>query len=128
MDGARSLLRDRLSLLVLAIALAVRVAQIAATRHWRPVSDPADYVRHAISIAHGHGMADSFLPGGGPSALRPPAYPYFLGGVFAVSGDSFTAGRVAAALLGVVAGFLIGLIAQQLWSRPAAFVAMALSA
>jgi 4-amino-4-deoxy-L-arabinose transferase-like glycosyltransferase len=113
---------------VLVLALAVRVAQIAATRHWAPVADPADYVRHAVSIANGHGMADSFLPGGGPSALRPPAYPYFLGGVFAVSGNSFTAGRLAAALLGVVAVFLTGLIAQQLWSRRAALVAMALAA
>jgi 4-amino-4-deoxy-L-arabinose transferase-like glycosyltransferase len=128
MDGARALLRGRSALLLLALALAVRVAQIAATRHWQPVADPADYVRHAVSIAHGHGMADSFLPGGGPSALRPPAYPYFLGGVFAVSGDSFTAGRLAAALLGVVSVALIGVIAQMLWSRTAALVAMAIAA
>jgi 4-amino-4-deoxy-L-arabinose transferase-like glycosyltransferase len=128
MDGARSLLRGRWPLLILAAALVVRVAQIAATPHWAPVGDPADYVRHAASIAGGHGMADSFLPGGGPSALRPPAYPYFLGGVFAVSGNSFTAGRLAAALLGVVSVALIGVIAQLLWSRRAAIVAMALAA
>src|SRR3954453_4000705 len=128
MDGARSLLRGRLPLLVLAMALVVRVAQIAATRHWQPVSDPADYVRHAASIADGHGMADSFLPGGGPSALRPPAYPYFLGGGFAVTGNSYTAGRLAAALLGAVSVALIGVIAQLLWSRRAAIVAMALAA
>ena len=128
MDGARWLLRGRWPLLILAVALAVRVAQIAATPHWQPVSDPADYVRHAASIAHGHGMADSFLPAGGPSALRPPAYPYFLGGVFAVSGDSYTAGRLAAALLGVVSVALIGLVALLLWSRAAALVAMAIAA
>jgi hypothetical protein len=73
MDGARSLVRSRLSLLILVVALVLRVAQIAATPHWQPVSDPADYVRHAVSIAHGHRMADSFLPHAGPSALRPPA-------------------------------------------------------
>lgn len=128
MDGARSLLRGRWPLFILALALVVRVAQIAATRHWQPVADPADYVRHAVSIAHGHGMADSFLPGGGPSALRPPAYPYFLGGVFAVSGDSFTVGRLAAALLGVVSVALIGVIAQLMWTRSAAIVAMAIAA
>lgn len=128
MDGARSLLRGRLPLLILAIALVVRVAQIAATPDWAPVADPADYVRHAKSIAGGHGMAASFLPGGGPSALRPPAYPYFLGGVFAASGDSYTAGRLAAALLGVVAVFLIGVIALRLLSRRVALVAMALAA
>ena len=128
MDGARSLLRSRWPLIILAVALAVRVAQIAATPHWQPVSDPADYVRHAVSIADGHGMADSFLPGGGPSALRPPAYPYFLGGVFAVSGDSFTAGRLAAALLGVLSVALIGLAASLLWTRTVAIAAMAIAA
>jgi 4-amino-4-deoxy-L-arabinose transferase-like glycosyltransferase len=128
MDGARSLLRGRWALLILALALVLRVAQIAATPHWQPVSDPADYVRHAVSISHGHGMADSFLPGRGPSALRPPAYPYFLGGVFAVSGDSFTAGRLAAALLGVISVALIGAIALLLCSRAAALAAMAIAA
>jgi 4-amino-4-deoxy-L-arabinose transferase-like glycosyltransferase len=128
MDGARSLLRGRWPLFVLGIALVVRVSQIGATPHWTPVADPADYVRHAVSIADGHGMADSFLPHGGPSALRPPAYPYFLGGVFAVSGDSFTAGRLAAALLGVLTVALIGVIAQLLWSRRVAIAAMALAA
>lgn len=113
---------------ILGIALAVRIAQIAATPDWAPVSDPADYVRHAVSIAHGHGMADNVLPHGGPSALRPPAYPYFLGGVFAVSGDSFTAGRIAAALLGVLSVALIGVIAQLLWSRRTAVAAMAIAA
>lgn len=128
MDGARSLLRSRPALLILALALAVRVAQIAATPDWQPVSDPADYVRHAVSIAGGHGMAPSFLPGGGPSALRPPAYPYLLGGVFAVSGDSFTAGRLAAALLGVASVSLIGVIALVLWTRAVAIVSMAIAA
>jgi 4-amino-4-deoxy-L-arabinose transferase-like glycosyltransferase len=128
MDGARSLLRSRWPLLILALALVLRVAQVAATRDWQPVSDPADYVRHAASIAHGHGMADSFLPGGGPSALRPPAYPYFLGGVFALSGDSYTGGRLASALLGVVSVALIGVIALLLWTRAAAVVAMAIAA
>ena len=128
MDGARSLLRGRWPLTLLGLALAVRVAQIAVTPQWAPVADPADYVRHALSIAGGHGMADNFLPGGGPSALRPPAYPYFLGGVFALSGDSFTAGRIAAALLGVLTVALIGVIAQLLWDRRAALVAMAIAA
>ena len=117
-----------MALLVLAVALVVRIAQIAATPDWTPVADPADYVRHAVSIGDGHGMADSVLPHGGPSALRPPAYPYFLGAVFAVSGDSYTAGRLAAALLGVVTVALIGALAQLLWTRRAAIAAMALAA
>jgi 4-amino-4-deoxy-L-arabinose transferase-like glycosyltransferase len=112
----------------LVLAFALRLAQILATPDWPPVADPADYVRNAISIAQGHGMAESVITGGGPSALRPPAYPYFLGGVFAVSGDSQTAGRIAAALLGVVSVALIGLVADMLWSRRVALTAMALAA
>jgi 4-amino-4-deoxy-L-arabinose transferase-like glycosyltransferase len=113
---------------LLLLALAVRVAQILATRHWVAVDDPADYIRNAVSIAHGHGMAPSLLEQGGPSAIRPPAYPYLLGGVFAVTGDSETAGRIASALLGVVTVALVGLIADLLWTRRIALVAMALAA
>jgi 4-amino-4-deoxy-L-arabinose transferase-like glycosyltransferase len=125
-ERARGLLRQAWPLLLL--ALAVRVAQIVATRHWVPVSDPADYVRHAVSIAHGHGFAPSVLAQGGPSAVRPPAYPYFLGAVFALTGDSETAGRLASALLGVVAVGLAGLVADVVWSRRVALVTMAIAA
>src|SRR4051812_18443476 len=126
MDGVASggtTLSERFRALVshgwplLALALAVRVAQILATPNWTAVADPGDYSRHAAANAHGHGMAQALLPQGGPSAIRPPAYPVFLGGVYAVTGDSQTAGRLAAALLGVVAVALIGLIADMLWGR-----------
>lgn len=126
MDGARALARRGWPLLLL--ALGVRVVQILATHGWTPVADPADYVRHALSIAHHGHMAPSLVPHGGPSALRPPAYPYFLGAVFALSGDSLTAGRLASALLGVISVALIGVIAEQLWSRRTALIAMAVAA
>src|SRR3954465_1473465 len=109
---------------LLVLALAVRVGQILLTPDWAPVADPFDYVRHAVSIAHGHGFPESLLPQGGPSALRPPLFPYALGLVFAVSGDSETAGRLAAALLGVVTVALIGLIAERLWDRRVAWISM----
>lgn len=113
---------------LLALALALRVGEILATPHWTAVADPADYIRHAVSIANGHGMAESVIAQGGPSALRPPAYPYLLGAVFAVTGDSETAGRLVSALLGVVTVALIGLVADILWSRRAALAAMAIAA
>jgi 4-amino-4-deoxy-L-arabinose transferase-like glycosyltransferase len=126
MDRARALLRSGWPLLVLAFV--ARAVQIAATHDWVPVDDPADYVRHALSIAHGHGMAPSQVPHGGPGALRPPAYPYFLGSIFALSGDSLTAGRLASALLGVVAVALIGVIAMRLWDKRTALIAMGIAA
>jgi 4-amino-4-deoxy-L-arabinose transferase-like glycosyltransferase len=125
-ERARDLWRGAWPLL--ALALVVRVAQIAATHGWVPRSDPADYVRYAVSIAHGHGYPETLLPQGGPTALRPPAYPFFLGGVFAVVGDSNTAGRLVSALLGVVTVALIGLVADMLWSRRVAIASMALAA
>jgi 4-amino-4-deoxy-L-arabinose transferase-like glycosyltransferase len=123
---ARTLIRNGWPLL--ALALFVRVVHVVATHGWAPIADPADYVRNAVSIAHGHGMAPSIVPHGGPSALRPPAYPYFLGGVFALTGDSFTAGRFASALLGVVSVALVGLIARELWGRRVALIAMGVAA
>lgn len=113
---------------LLVLALAIRLADIAATSGWTPVNDPADYVRHAVSIAHGHGMAPSLLPQGGPSAIRAPAFPYLLGGVFAVFGDDDTAGRVACALLGVLPVWLVGLLALELWGRREQLIATALAA
>jgi 4-amino-4-deoxy-L-arabinose transferase-like glycosyltransferase len=120
------LLRHGWPLLVL--ALVVRVAQIAVTPGFVPVDDPADYVRHAVSIAHGDGYPVSGPRGFGPTAVRPPAYPYFLAGVFAVSGDSETAGRLASALLGVLTVGLAGLVAQMLWTRRVALITMAIAA
>jgi 4-amino-4-deoxy-L-arabinose transferase-like glycosyltransferase len=115
---------------ILVIALALRIGAIVATPHFAPVSDPADYVRHATSIAAGHGYPPSIAaPGGGASALRPPLYPYFLGGVYVATGNSQTAGRLAAALAGVLTVALIGLLAFQLWRRRrVAYTAMALAA
>ena len=64
----------------------------------------------------------------GASAFRAPAFPYLVGAVFRLSGDSLTAARIVSALLGVVTVFLIGLIADRLWARRTALIAMAIAA
>jgi 4-amino-4-deoxy-L-arabinose transferase-like glycosyltransferase len=113
----------------LAIALAIRLGAIAATHHYTPVSDPLSYDTHAHSIAGGHGYPKSiYAPGGGPSALRPPGYPYALGAVYWLTGKGFTAGRVAGALAGTLTVGLIALLAFQLFGRTAAFVALGVAA
>jgi 4-amino-4-deoxy-L-arabinose transferase-like glycosyltransferase len=112
---------------VLGLALALRVAYVLATPSYRPVYDAGDYVRIGLSLAHGHGFGPSvFVPGA--SAFRPPLYPAFLAGVFAVSGDSLTAARLAQAVLGTLGVALIGLVAWQLWGRRAGIVAAGLAA
>src|SRR5205085_342685 len=81
--------RDRrLVAAALILALALRIG-VVATHRLSLSHDPADYHRIALSIAAGHGYPQSiYAPGGGPSAFRAPGYPYFLGAVFAVSGNS----------------------------------------
>src|SRR3954451_21814301 len=66
--------------LILAAAFALRVAVAVYGRHLQQAPDPYDYLRHATSIANGHGFPATVLADPGtPSALRPPAFPYLLG-------------------------------------------------
>ena len=103
---------------IVALALVVRVATIAVDTGYVPLQDDWDYDRHARSIASGDGFPDSYyVADRGPSALRAPVYPYFLAGVYVVSGDSIDVGRYANALLGALAVLLLYLIASRIWGR-----------
>jgi 4-amino-4-deoxy-L-arabinose transferase-like glycosyltransferase len=114
----------------LAIALALRVALVALTWHTQLTLDPSDFNRTAASIATGHGYPPTNrAPGGGPSAFRPPAYPFFLAGVYLIAGGTAPeAGRLAGAFLGVLSVALIGLIARRLWERRVAMIALVIAA
>ena len=122
----------RPGIVILALALVVRVALVLATPdpHFAAHFDPSDYDLHAQSIAAGHGYPDTtpYAAGGGPTALRPPLYPYALGGLYAVVGHSITAARLLSVLLGVLTVALIGLVGMQLAGRRAALWAMAIAA
>lgn len=124
------LLRERGPILaIVVLALVVRVAAIAADSGYRPQQDAWDYDRHARSIADGKGYPDSYyVVDGGPSALRAPGYPFFLAGLYAISGNSIAVGRLANALLGALAVFLIYLIAKRIWGRRVGLLAAALAA
>lgn len=115
--------------LIVLLALVLRLAAVAADDGYVPAHDAFDYDRHGRSIAAGEGFPESgYVPEGGPSALRPPVYPYLLGAVYAVSGDSVTAGRIVGALLGAIAVALLYLIVLRIWGRRLALVAAALAA
>lgn len=123
-------LRARIPILaIVTLALVVRIATIAADTGYLPQQDAWDYDRHARSIADGDGFPDSYyVVDRGPSALRAPGYPYFLGALYAASGESIAVGRLANALLGALAVVLIYLIAKRIWGRRTALVAAALTA
>jgi 4-amino-4-deoxy-L-arabinose transferase-like glycosyltransferase len=111
------------------LALVARVGVIVADTGYVPQQDAWDYDRHARSIARGDGYPDSYyVADRGPSALRAPGYPYFLGAIYAVSGDSVAAGRVANAILGALAVLLLYLIVKRIWGRRIALVAAVLAA
>ena len=121
--------RPGLAWALLGLALAVRVAAVLATPDYQLVDDPADYGRHARSIADGDGYPDTTVaPAGGPTALRPPVYPHLLGAAFWLFGDSLTAARLGQAVLGTVTVGLIGLVARQLWDRRVGLTALGLAA
>jgi len=121
--------------LLLAVALVVRLGYVAATPGYEAVNDAHNYDVHAQSIAAGHGFARIGSGPSGETAFRPPGYPYFLAGIYAVTGvehakptDRYNAGRVANALVGTAIVALVGLIAYRLFGRRVGLVAMALSA
>jgi 4-amino-4-deoxy-L-arabinose transferase-like glycosyltransferase len=123
--------RPRLLVTVLLLtALCLRLGAVAATPDLDTRGgDVADYDRHGRSLAAGHGYPDSVIaPAGGPTALRPPAYPFFLGGIYAITSNSVDAARIAQALVGTVTVALIGLLALRLWGRREALAALALAA
>jgi 4-amino-4-deoxy-L-arabinose transferase-like glycosyltransferase len=112
---------DRLVLAAVVLtALAVRVAVVLATRHsFVVINDAADYWRLAASIAGGHGFGVSHVaPGGGATALRPPAFPLLLALVVLVAGHHVIAARLLAAVLGAVAAGLVVVLASQVSSDP----------
>ena len=114
---------------LLALALALRVAVVFATADTPFDLDPLDFDNHAVSIAQGHGYPPSGrAPSGGPSAFRPPAFPYFVAGVYAVVGHDPLVAQVVLALLGTLAAGLTGLIAAMLWGRRAGLIALGLAA
>ena len=121
--------RSVLPVLIVLLALALRLGAVATDSGYVPAHDAFDYDRHGRSIAAGEGFPESgYVPDGGPSALRPPVYPYLLGGVYAASGDSVEAGRVAGALFGTLAVVLLYLIVLRIWGRRVALLATFLAA
>jgi 4-amino-4-deoxy-L-arabinose transferase-like glycosyltransferase len=114
---------------IVLLALTVRVGVVAADGGYHGANDSAQYDYFGRSIAGGYGYPPSgYLIQGGPSAIRGPVYPYFLGALYAMSGDSFTAGRIAGAALGALAVLLLYLLTRRIWGRRVGLTAAAMAA
>jgi 4-amino-4-deoxy-L-arabinose transferase-like glycosyltransferase len=106
------------------------VTVVALTFDTPTTLDPADFSRTALSIAQGHGYPQSNrAPGLGPTAFRPPGYPFFLGAVYAIAGNEAPpVGRLVGAFLGTLSVGLVGLIALRLWGKRVALLALGIAA
>jgi 4-amino-4-deoxy-L-arabinose transferase-like glycosyltransferase len=124
---------------VLLAALVVRLGEVARTTY-TPINDAGSYLILASQVAHTGDYSTSNRPGSGsggtrgPTALFPPAYPYFLAAIDLLDGHredlKAAAGpaRVSQAILGTVTVGLIGLIALEAFGAEAALVALVLAA
>lgn len=120
---------------ILVVALAIRVGFVVSHTSFRPFADAASYDHTAVALAvHGSYPQSAIAPSGGPTAFRPPAYPFLLAGLYVITGTTHSASRFEVARLlsavlstGIVA--VIGLIAFVLWGGGApTLVSMGLAA
>ena len=120
--------------LVILAALAIRLAYVAATPGYVVTGDARDYDVHAQSIAATGGFSRTYAYGR-PTAFRPPGYPYFLAGVYLVTGVDDAAdgpriemARISQAFVGTAIVALIGLLAAQLAGGLVGMTALGLAA
>jgi 4-amino-4-deoxy-L-arabinose transferase-like glycosyltransferase len=111
--------------LLLVLALGVRVWFVLDTPGYAAdaLAESPDFDRRARSVAASGDFSGSW---------RPPGYPYFLGGIYAVTGsqspDRWRRARLVQTAVGTLTVALIGLIALQLWFGGAALAAMGIAA
>jgi hypothetical protein len=116
---------------IIGVALVGRLVLVAAIQgDYEPKTDALSFDLLATSIAQGDGFGQAQQPPMiGPTALRAPLYPLFLGAIYVVFGEhSYAAALAANAVLGVGVVALVGLVASQLLGRRIGAVAMALAA
>lgn len=92
---------------------------VAFLIHITPTSDAADYVQLANNLIQGKG----FSLDGKITAYRPPAYPFFLAGIFSFAPSLFAA-RIAQAVFETITAVSLFVIGKNIFSVSAGFLAM----
>src|SRR3954451_9152749 len=105
-----------------ALALAARLATVAATPGYRPIHDDASYARVARTLLALGRYPGHHLPGGGwqVSAYRPPGWPAALWGTWGLLGTSVMSARVVDAAIGALGAVLVAVLAGQVFDGAAA--------
>ncbi len=108
----------------IALGLAIRVAYVLATRHYKLAGDEPEYDFEGLMIAHGH-FFWTRLPYGvlHASAWKAPGYPAWVGFWYAVLGHHPLAVRLAQVPLGALTIALTFILARRLFSRRVAIAA-----
>lgn len=100
--------------LLFAFALSARLAHVFAMAQSPyfnlPVVDAGTFAELGWSIARGHGHPENVF-------WHPPGYPYFLGAIWRLAGDSYLAPRLAQAFLGALNVVFIAWIGARHFGR-----------
>jgi len=127
-SASRGVPRDvlRIILLIALIALAVRVAYIVEVRAHplmtTTTGDPQVYDLRALEIAGGQWAADDVF------FHSSPIYPYILGVIYAIFGQSYTAVRIIQSLFGVGSCLLLWSITRTLFGPKQGLIAGVIAA
>ncbi len=127
-DASRGFPRDvlRVILLIALIALAVRVAYIVEVRAHplmtTTTGDPQVYDLRALEIAGGQWAADDVF------FHSSPVYPYILGTIYTIFGQSYAAVRIIQSLFGVGSCLLLFSIARALFGPEQGLIAGVIAA
>jgi hypothetical protein len=112
--------------LVFGVALLLRVLNILFMResspfYDMPATDSALYDAVAKTLAKGNWLGDEVF-------YYNPFYPYFLGLLYALFGESYTVVKVIQAFIGSASAVLVFVIAKRLFDRPVALIAGGIAA
>jgi hypothetical protein len=109
---------------ILLVSLVVRLAAVPLVHATSYLSDETEYIEIARGILEKGEFADS----NGDRSVRAPLYPFFLSGVFTLSGGSVALAHVAGCLLGVAGVFFVFALAHRIWNdMKSALVAAAIA-
>ena len=125
-----AILNDRpkhLHLFLIAILFVAVAFRIYGTLSYptEPTSDAADYHRLATNLVQQHAYVS---PEGAPTAWRPPAYPFFLAGLYELIGINVERATIAQSLLGGLTVFVLMLLGSLIIGWRQSLIAGAIAA